>query len=804
MIGSCRLVGSQSNCIKKDSFNNTNYILRGPLVNSLQSLPDLIPKFKVKIIIYDLSRYFLDANITILPKYLEFEKSNDLFSVKKPVEGWKYPDFSRIFQVVKSSLPLLISDGFFVVRVNGTIKHHVKILLDRLIGKSYFLNEVLLDSQYSIKHTDENNVTERSEYFLIYSKSKNPVIQSVYNEKTSGGYWHSFVSKGQGGPKEFRFEGKSITLSPPPGNHWKLKQESILKMCDEGKIRLNTKGSPEYWVPLKKGQIVDTNWFDLIPSSTYDLRSPSCSILAYTRLFQIFIKSKGKILHISPQSINILKHTSSQELNWICLQENLPKLTDFFTKLSEQGLHCELIDLKKEESKFIDLYDLNNGLEWDLSEKSCNNEKFTISSKFVYPTKGITRSSEKIDWKNQIVLGDCLYVLQYLHNPLKSKIKLIYIDPPFFTGNDETMIIPMGNPEGFETEGKPEIYPPIEILAYQNALSREREIKKFNEWFSDRIRLMKPLLRADGFIFVRFDYHFGHYAKIILDKVFGADNFLIEFIIRRMKKNLSEKQINQQNHLIVHSDSLFVYRASLQSKLDLSKVRKVKRKNQDIAEIEYIDDNIWLDIAGYQKVKRTNYPSENAESLLKRVIEISTEEGDIVADFFVGSGTTLAIAEKLKRKWIGVDVSTQAVNEIRKRILKFQTFESFSVIISQKETAMDGMNAKSNIKINIDGLKVTVTINNYVLPSIKPEYKSIPYLGLIDYWEIDWNHSGKNGNSFMINWYSYREIKEKIVRNFVSKSVSHTYQRKGKYKVVVNIIDILGNFFQEKHVIKLE
>ncbi|MHA2347605.1 MAG: DNA methyltransferase, partial [Candidatus Hodarchaeales archaeon] len=770
------MVNSQCNKIRKNFYNDTNYILRGSFVDSLKSIPNLLPISGVKLIIYDLSRLFQGAKMDVLPKYLELRDSEELPLIKRSFGKRNRPNFSSINRIVKSSLPLLINDGFFVVRVNGTVKHYVKILLDQLIGKSCFLNEILLDSQYSVQYSEENNIFERSEYFLVYSKSKNPIIKSVYNEKPSGGYWHSFVSKGQGGSKEFRFDGKSIILTPPAGNHWKLKQETILKMCDEGTIRLNTKGNPEYWVPLKRGQIVDTNWLDLVPSSTYDLRKTSCSISVYSRLFQTLVSSADRVLHLSPQSSEILFHTSLQKLKWICLVEDMLDYPDLRTKLSNQGINNELIDIKSQESKYTSDQFLNNGIEWKPSKKSQSTNRYRIHSKFVYPSKSISRPLEKLDWKNQIILGDCFNVLQHLHKSLKKEIKLIYIDPPFFTGIDERMVIPVGSPHTDQKDSKIKRYPPIEILAYMNALSGEGEIKKFNDWFSQRILLMKPLLRSDGFIFVRFDYHFGHYAKMILDKILGAKNFMQEFRIRRMKKNISNKQINQQTHLIVHSDSLFLYRASPQSILDISKVKKVKRKNQDIAEIEYIRDNIWLDIAGYQKVKRTIFPSENSETLLTRIVEISTLEGDIIADFFAGSGTTLAIAEKLKRKWIGVDISPQAVNEIKKRILKNKTFESFYIANLReegvnelsKESTINRMKASADIGINIDELKVKVTINNVVLHDLKSEYNSIKYLGLIDYWEIDWNFSGKD---FMIDWYSYREIKEKKVIKFVSKSI---------------------------------
>ena len=809
MIGSYKVVDHQEDTLRGDSADVTNYILQGPLIDSLKSLPELIPFSGVKMIIYDLSRVLKGAKLKVLLKYSDLENSDEPSFFKRLFREWKEQDFSFVFQVVKNLLTVLINDGFFVVRVNGTIKHHIKIILDQLIGESHFVNEIFFDSQYCIQYTDENNIIERSEYFLVYSKSKNPIIKSVYNEKTSGGYWHSFVSKGQGGPKEFIIEGKPITLSPPAGNHWKLKQETILELCKEGKIRLNTKGNPEYWVPRKKGQIIDTNWLDLVPLANYNLRNSSCSLLTYTRLLETLVNPTGRILLISPQSSDILTHMSTLEYNWISLFEDIPDPDDLNNKLAEKRVNYDLIRVKTKEIKRIAPYISNEKMKLKFPKSSSLKHDFSKGDEFIYFTKDIAYPRDDNNWKNKIILGDCLNVLQNLHESLKNNIKLIYIDPPFFTGVDETMYVPIGNLETSDIQEGTQLFPPIEILAYENVLTREEGVEKFTEWFSERIRLMKPLLRSDGFIFVRFDYHFGHYAKIILDEVFGVDNFLIEFIIRRMKKNLSIKQINQQTHLIVHSDSLFVYRVSPYSVLNMSKIKKIKRKNQDAAEIEYFNDNLWLDIAGYQKVKKTSYPSENSESLLKRIIEISTSEGDIIADFFAGSGTTLAVAEKLNRKWVGVDIGTHAVNEIRKRILEFESFQTFSLRRLYDESdekpahqlLSDKLKAIIDIGIDINELKVEISIKNFISPDFKPKYKSLAYLGMIDYWEIDWNYTEEE---FKIDWYSYRKIKEKKVIKFVSKSVSHTYERMGDYLLVVNIVDIFGNFYQQKQLIKLE
>jgi hypothetical protein len=261
-----------------------------------------------------------------------------------------------------------------------------------------------------------------------------------------------------------------------------------------------------------------------------------------------------------------------------------------------------------------------------------------------------------------------------------------------------------------------------------------------------------------------------------------------------MKKNLSIRQINQQTHLIVHSDSLFVYRASSQALLNLKEIKKKIRKLQDLTEVEYIEDNLWIDLAGYQKVKRTLYPTENSEALLKRVIMVSTSHDDLVADFFAGSGTTLAIAEKLKRQWIGADIGLHSINEIRKRILKQDNITGFSMLtVVPIETTLESekeQQERIEIEININNNEVVIIISNYKPSEGENEGMNIPFIDLIDYWEVDWNYINSLAK---IDWNSFREIKRKNIVKRVEKVARNEYSTTGEKKIFVNIIDIFGN-----------
>jgi len=336
------------------------------------------------------------------------------------------------------------------------------------------------------------------------------------------------------------------------------------------------------------------------------------------------------------------------------------------------------------------------------------------------------REQWKDGWKNIIAFGDNLQFLKTIYenkdtlikNKIKGKVKLIYIDPPFGTGDEYD-----GN------KG-------------QSAYSAKIKGAEFVEFLRRRLILAKEILADDGTIFVRIDYHFGHYAKITLDEVFGKDNFQNEIVINRFKRQL--KNLTRFNH---GTDSIFFYsktkdyyfneierkRLNVFSGEDAEPVwrgmsspglrnppeRKIFGKlmyppqgrhwtfkqttlegvikegririNDSISFTdlkgnkikglpEYLQsemvpvDNNWTDLKGY--VFGSSYPTENPEELIRRVIECSTDEGDIVMDFFVGSGTTSAVAEKLNRKWISCDIGKLSFYTVQKRLLNIEKSKS--------------------------------------------------------------------------------------------------------------------------------
>jgi len=359
--------------------------------------------------------------------------------------------------------------------------------------------------------------------------------------------------------------------------------------------------------------------------------------------------------------------------------------------------------------------------------------------------------NEKITtgWKNKLIWGDNRYVLASLlkDTAISGKIKLIYIDPPFFTGTNMNVNIKIGDNDEITKEPSA-----IEEIAYRNMWKEGPS--SFFQYIYQRIKIMQELLADDGFIFVRFDYHYSHYIKSILDEIFGYTNFRNEIILSRTKKNVMGSQ--SQKILPTATDSLFLYsknedtnlnktttpleekRAAFWRHMDDSagqgspkiffgkeltppvgkhfkysqeKInemcgsgvvrlkcrecgyvhvkgtwKKCPKCKKDNPKAEYLVgekehdmlDTNWTDVPGYSF--STGYPTENSRDVLQRVIDMCSVEGDLVADFFAGSGTTLAVAEEKKMRWIGCDIGRFSIHTIRKRLLDIPTCKPFEVL----------------------------------------------------------------------------------------------------------------------------
>lgn len=310
-----------------------------------------------------------------------------------------------------------------------------------------------------------------------------------------------------------------------------------------------------------------------------------------------------------------------------------------------------------------------------------------------------TRGRQLKGWTNKLIWGDNKLILSSLANgPLCEEIekegglKLIYIDPPFAVGADFGFEIEIA---GETAEKKQSI---IEEIAYRDTWGKG--ISSYLSMMYERLKLMHNLLAIDGSIYVHIDWRVSPIMRMICDDVFGQANFQRE-IIWSIETSSGFK--SQANNWIRSHDTILFYTKTDNiifnkqfSDLDertIKRYDKIEKEtglkykvyyNNDRSERRvYLDtskgrpiSSVWADIIGFQTVNNTgeylNYPTQKPEALLERIITASSNGGDLIADFFCGSGTTAAVAEKLNRKWIATDLGRFSVHTTRKRMIGVQ------------------------------------------------------------------------------------------------------------------------------------
>jgi DNA modification methylase len=251
---------------------------------------------------------------------------------------------------------------------------------------------------------------------------------------------------------------------------------------------------------------------------------------------------------------------------------------------------------------------------------------------------------------NRLFWGDNLHVMRQL--PSES-IDLIYIDPPFFSGRQYNVIFGDQN----------------ELRSFSDIW--EGGMPGYLIWLNARLYEMKRLLKKNGSIYVHCDWHASHYIKAELDKIFGYDNFINE-VVWSYKSGGNSKKTFARKH-----DVLFLYAKTQTRKFNVQYYKSWQRKqyNYNPKYPEHFDEkekmwyhlaicrDVWDDVfvIGTDNKERIGYPTQKPESLLERVIQASSDKGDIVADFFSGGGTTPAVAQRLTRRWIACDQSRVAV-----------------------------------------------------------------------------------------------------------------------------------------------
>lgn len=563
------------------------------------------------------------------------------------------------------------------------------------------------------------------------------------------------------------------------------------------------------------------------------------------------------------------------------------------------------------------------------------------------------------------------------------KIDLIYIDPPFATGTDFSFTVPIGDDDIEVTKEQSS----MEEKAYRDTWGAG--VSSYLSMLYPRLEFMAALLAPSGHIYVHLDYRLAHYARVLLDELFGVDAYRNEIVWKRSNPKNDPKQYGRVHDTLLYyaaSDSEFYpvygdYREEYveqayrhtdvdgrrystlplhathkfseaddntrkfgnlvlrppqgkfwrwsQKKIDDAMERDliVISKNDIPRYKKYLDEakgvaaqSIWDDIPNTSRSEFLGFSTQKPEALLERIIQASSQEGGLVADFFCGSGTTLAAAEKLGRRWIGCDLGRWGTHVTRKRLLGIESCKPFEVLnlgryerqywqgvtfgekkgnplaeqalyeyiafilklygaqplpglahlygkkgkamihigaldapvtISEIDAAVDECAKLQQSELHVLGwewemglydlvlkpakkkgvklllliiprevmeqqavaggdvhffelayleaeikqpkkLTTQVALKDFVIPNneLIPEdvrNKVKKWSDFIDYWAVDW---GFQNDTFMQGWVAYRTRKEP---KLPLVSDRHTYEKPGKYRILVKVIDIFGN-----------
>lgn len=300
-------------------------------------------------------------------------------------------------------------------------------------------------------------------------------------------------------------------------------------------------------------------------------------------------------------------------------------------------------------------------------------------------------------WRNKLIWGDNLLVMGSLLEKFAGKINLIYIDPPFATGADFSFAAAVGE-SGEEVFKEQSV---IEEKAYRDTWGRGTT--SYLEMVSARLSLIRDLLAPGGMVYVHCDWHVNHLIRGVLDEVFGSDAFVNEIVWHYFGfKRKTASNFPRKHDTILAYSGPGEHTWNVQYKphrpeyvARFKKDRHGRLYRDDVnptaggARTIYLDevpgdivDSVWDDIPPVNPMgsERWDYPTQKPEALIERIIRASSKEGDLVADFFCGSGTTLAVAEKLGRRWIGCDLGRWAIQVSRKRMLGTNDCKPFEVL----------------------------------------------------------------------------------------------------------------------------
>jgi len=384
--------------------------------------------------------------------------------------------------------------------------------------------------------------------------------------------------------------------------------------------------------------------------------------------------------------------------------------------------------------------------------------------------------------------GNNLDVMRSVSSDFPGGIDLVYIDPPYSTGRRLTGT----------SRAREENTPPVRSPGFKDSWADG--IAGYLDMLAPRLEMIRDLLSSTGSIYVHIDWHAAHYVKVLMDEIFGEKHFQNEIAWCYREAVNSKKRWNRKHDIILfytrgreytfnyeevlephsestlrkyrHSDGKGPYRLMGRGLKD-SPIRSARdvspQWEKDHPELTFrhylppgrLPVDYWMiDIVNQAASERTGYPTQKPEALIEKIILASSNPGDVVADFFCGSGVVPAVASRLGRRWIACDSSTSAINVTRKRLLSsFTVHDAASPVQESLFSDDEKPDAPSGFRVCRTGatpalddrcapLPVTIERNNEkvsfnVLPESEVDNPRSFNMDNIDFIAVDPDYDGK-------------------------------------------------------------
>lgn len=373
-----------------------------------------------------------------------------------------------------------------------------------------------------------------------------------------------------------------------------------------------------------------------------------------------------------------------------------------------------------------------------------------------YELKEIEQVGEQSD--NLVLRGECLSACAHLKEQ-NIKVDLVYIDPPFASGADYAKKVYIRkNPKLADKIKKAEEQLEMEeLVAFEEKMYGDIWSKEdYLNWMYENLMAIKEVMSDTASIYVHLDWHIGHYVKILMDEVFGEENFRNEIIVHYTAVGLKakSKKFHQNTEGIYfytkQAESEYIFndvmykleepRMASKHTFD-SKTGKASRVRNADGKIEYFE--IWenkadnfLEVPALRGNNKIGYATEKHPLILERIIKASTNENMVVADFFGGSGVTAKVAHNLNRKFIHCDIGINSIQTVRDRLKSAQAnfkvlevqdginlFRNPTQTMDKLSTLIDGLNTKRPEGINEFWFGTITTSKEGTIPIYTPHLK---------------------------------------------------------------------------------